>query len=210
MTPGGSSHSVPCEPTRARVITHSPAAVIHGSGPSAARHQDHAARVGPSRALRSHAPAAGKWRGLQRQPPRHAEHLYFGRPTLTEPTELTLADEDNPERSLVELLAVSITLHVEILNGEAAAFEESGRWSREQRGAELAQDDAKRCLALIAQRQPRALHGTRISDLLGHAIVEAASEADPDDPEFVAEYTDECRRAASRMMRAILPLLEAG
>jgi hypothetical protein len=122
---------------------------------------------------------------------------------------LNLVDEDDPARSLVELLAVSITLHVEILNGEAAAFEESGRWSREQRGAELAQDDAKRCLALIARRQPDALHGKQISDLLDDAIVEAASEADPDDPEFVAEYTAECGRAASRIMRAIVNRLEA-
>jgi hypothetical protein len=165
--------------------------------------------------VRSRAPAAGKRRGLQRRSPRHAEHLYFGRPTLTEPTEhhddevweFTLDDEDDPERSLVELLAVRITLHVEILNGEAAA-EESGRWSREQRGAELAQDDAKRCLALITRRQPDALHGKQISDLLGDAVVEAASEADPDDPEFVAEYTDECGRAASRVMRAIVTYLE--
>jgi hypothetical protein len=122
---------------------------------------------------------------------------------------LNLADEDDPECSLVELLAVRITVHVEILNDEAAAFEESGKWSREQRGAELARDDAKRCLGLIARRQPDALHGTRISDLLDAAIVEAASEADPDDPEFVAEYTDECRRAASRIMRAIVTHLEA-
>ena len=107
------------------------------------------------------------------------------------------------------LLAVSITLHVEILNREAAAFEESGRWSREQRGAELAQYDAKRCLALIARRQPDALHGKQINDLLDDAIVEAASEADPDDPEFVAEYTAECGRAASRIMRAIVNRLEA-
>jgi len=121
---------------------------------------------------------------------------------------LNLVDEDDPARSLVELLAVSITLHVEILNREAAAFEESGRWSREQRGAELAQYDAKRCLALIARRQPDALHGKQINDLLDDAIVEAASEADPDDPEFVAEYTAECGRAASRIMRAIAPLLE--
>ena len=144
--------------------------------------------------------------------------LHFGRPTLTEPTEhhdddevweFTPGDGDNPECSLVELLAVSITLHVEILNREAATCEESSRWNREQRGAELAQDDAKRCLALITRRQPDALHGKQISDLLDDAIVEAASEADPDDPEFVAEYTDECRRAASRIMRAIAPLLEA-
>jgi hypothetical protein len=116
---------------------------------------------------------------------------------------LNLVDEDDPECSLVELLAVRITVHVEILNGEAAAFEESGRWSREQRGAELAQDDAKRCLALIARRQPQ------INDLLDDAIVEAASEADPDDPEFVAEYTDERRRLASRITRAIMPKPEA-
>ena len=103
----------------------------------------------------------------------------------------------------MELLAVHITMHVEILDGEAAAFEESGKWSREQRGAELAQDDAMRCLALIARRQPDALHGRRIGDLLGDAIVEAASEADPNDPEFVAEYTYECGRAASRILRAI-------
>ncbi len=50
---------------------------------------------------------------------------------------LNLADEDDPECSLVELLAVHITVHVEILNDEAAGFEKSGRWSREQRGAEL-------------------------------------------------------------------------
>ena len=74
---------------------------------------------------------------------------------------------------------------------------------------ELAQDDAMRCLALIARRQPDALHGKRISDLLGDAIVEAASEADPDDPEFVAEYTDECERAASRIMLAIVTHLDA-
>jgi len=121
---------------------------------------------------------------------------------------LNLADEDDPECSLVELLAVRITVHVEILHGEAATFEESGRWSREQRGTELAQDDAKRCLALIARRQPDALH-KQISDLLDAAVVEAASEADPDDPEFVAEYADECRRAASRIMRAMVTLLEA-
>ena len=98
-------------------------------------------------------------------------------------------------------------------NGEdysvSAAFEESGKWSREQRGVELAGDDAKRCLALIARREPYALHGKQISDLLGDAIVEAASEADPDDPEFVAEYIAECGRAASRIMRAIVTLLEA-
>ena len=144
--------------------------------------------------------------------------LHFGGLTLTEPTEhhgddeaweLTLDDEDDPERSLVELLAVRITLHVEILDNEAAAFAESGKWSREQRGAELAQDDAMRCLALIARRQPDALRGKRIGDLLGDAMVEAASEADPDDPEFVAEYTDECGRAASRIMRAIVTHLEA-
>jgi hypothetical protein len=122
---------------------------------------------------------------------------------------LNLADEDDPECSLVKLLAVRITVHVEILNGEAAAFEESGRWSREQRGAELAQDDAKRCLALIARRQPDALNGKQISDLLADAVVEAASEADPDDPEFVAEYTDECGRAASRIILAIMTLPEA-
>ena len=122
---------------------------------------------------------------------------------------LNLADEDDPECSLVELLAVRITVHVEILNIEAAAFEESGKWSREQRGVELAREDAKRCLALIARRQPDALHGTRISDLLDAAIVEAASEADPDDPDFVAEYADECGRAASRIMREIVTLLEA-
>ena len=122
---------------------------------------------------------------------------------------LNLADEDDPECSLVELLAVRITVHVEILNGVSAAFEESGKWSREQRGVELAGDDAKRCLALIARREPYALHGKQISDLLGDAIVEAASEADPDDPEFVAEYIAECGRAASRIMRAIVTLLEA-
>ena len=122
---------------------------------------------------------------------------------------LNLVDEDDPERSLVEVLAVSITLHVEILDGEAAAFKESGKWSRERHGAELAQDDAMRCLAPIARRQPDALHGKQISDLLADAIVEAASEADPNDPEFVAEYTDECRRVASRIMRTIAPLLEA-
>ena len=39
--------------------------------------------------------------------------------------------------------------------------------------------------------------------------MEAASEADPDDPEFVAEYTDEgAGGRASRIMRAIAPLLE--
>ena len=76
-------------------------------------------------------------------------------------------------------------------------------------GRNFAQDDAKRCLALITWRQPDALHSKQISDLLGDAIVEAASEADPDDPEFVAEYTVECGRAASRIMRAIAPLLEA-
>ena len=122
---------------------------------------------------------------------------------------LNLADEDDPECSLVELLAVRITVHAEILNIEAAAFEESGKWSREQRGVELARKDAKRCLALIARRQPDALHGTRISDLLDDAVVEAASEADPDDPEFVAEYADECGRAASRIMREIVTLQEA-
>ena len=143
--------------------------------------------------------------------------LHFGGLTLTEPTEhhgndeaweLTLDDEDIPERSLVELLAIRITVHVEILDNEAAAFAESGKWSREQRGAELAQDDAMRCLVLIAQRQPDALRGERIGDLLGAAIVGAASEADPDDPEFVAEYTDECERAASRIMRVIVTHLE--
>ena len=103
---------------------------------------------------------------------------------------LNLADEDDPECSLVELLAVRITVHVEILNGVSAAFDESGKWSREQRGAELARDDAKRCLALIARRQPYALHGKQISDLLDAATLKAASEADPDDPEFVAEYAD--------------------
>ena len=121
---------------------------------------------------------------------------------------LNFADED-PECSLVELLAVRITVHVEILNGVSAAFEESGRWSREQRGVELARDDAKRCLALIARRQPYALHGKQISDLLDAATLKAASEADPDDPEFVAEYADECGRATSRIMRAIVTLLEA-
>ena len=110
---------------------------------------------------------------------------------------------------MVELLAVRITMHVEILDNEAAACEESGQWNREQRGAELAQDDATRCLALITRRQPDALHANRISDLLGDAVAEAASEADPGDPEFVAEYTDECRRAASRIMRAIVTHLEA-
>jgi hypothetical protein len=139
--------------------------------------------------------------------------LYFGGLTLTEPTEhrdddeaweLTLDDEDDPERDLVELLAVRITMHLEVLNDEAAAFAESGQWNREQRGAELAQDDAMRCLALIARRQPDALHVKRIGDLLGDAVVGAASEADPDDPEFVAEYTDECRRTAWRIMRAIV------
>ena len=119
---------------------------------------------------------------------------------------LNLADEDDPECSLVELLAVRITVHVEILNGVSAAFEESGKWSREQRGVELARDDAKRCLALIARRQPDALHSKQISDLLDAATLKAASEADPDDPEFVAEYADECGRAASRIMRAIAPL----
>jgi len=109
---------------------------------------------------------------------------------------------------LVELLAVCITLQVETLDGEAVTFKESGKWSREQRGAELAQDDAMRCLALIARRQPDALHGNGIGALLGDAMAEAASEADPGDPEFVAEYTDECGLAASRIMRAIETHLE--
>ena len=136
----------------------------------------------------------------------------FRRPTLTELTEHhdILAEEDDPELSLVELLAVCITVHVEILDNEAAAAQEGGEWSREQRGAELARDDAARCLALIARRQPDALDGKQISDLLGDAMAEAASEADPSDPEFVAEYTDECRRAASRIMRAIATRLEVG
>ena len=137
---------------------------------------------------------------------------------MTEPTEhrhdneawdLAPDDEDDPECSLVGLLAVHITLHVEILDAEAATFEGSGKRSREQRGQELAQDDAVQCLALIARRQPDALHGKPISELLDDAIVEAASEADSDDPEFVAEYTDECARAASRIMRAIVTHLEA-
>ena len=148
--------------------------------------------------------------------------MYSGRPTLTEPSEhhdddevweFTLGDGNDPECSLVELLAVRITVHVEILNGEAAAaaFEESGRWSSPS-GAERSLRrtmPGEERLALIARRQPDAPHGTRISDLLDAAIVEAASEADPDDPEFVAEYTDECRRAASRIMRAIVTHLEA-
>ena len=134
----------------------------------------------------------------------------FRRPTLTELTEHhdILAEEDDPELSLVELLAVRITLHVEILDNEAASAEKSGEWSREQRGAELARDDAARCLALIARRQPGALDDERINDLLGDAIVKAAREADPSDPEFVAEYTDECGQAASRIMRAIATRLE--
>jgi len=149
---------------------------------------------------------------------RIAECLHFGGLILTEPTghhdddaawELSLDDEDDPECSLVELLAVRITVHVEILDGEATGFEESDKWSREQRGEDLAHDDALRCLALIARRQPDALHGKPIGDLLCDAMVEAASEADPDDPEFVAEYTEECRRAASRIMRAIMAHLEA-
>jgi hypothetical protein len=122
----------------------------------------------------------------------------------------TLDDEDNSDRSLVQLLAVRISVHVEILNEEAAAFEESGKRNREQRGAELARDDAMQCLTLIARRQPNALHGERIGDLLNDAIVEAAREADPDDPEFAAEYTDECGRAASRIMRAIVIHLKTG
>jgi len=109
---------------------------------------------------------------------------------------------------LVELLAVYITVQVEILDGEATAVEESHKQNREQRGTELARDDAMRCLTLIARRQPDALHGSGIGDLLAEAVVEAASEADPDDPEFVAEYTDECGRAASRIMRAIEAHLE--
>jgi len=135
----------------------------------------------------------------------------FRRPTLTELTEHhdILVEEDDPEFSLVELLAVRITLHVEILDNEAAAAaEEGGEWSREQRGAELAGDDAARCLALIARRQPDALAGKRINDLLGDAMAQAAREADPTDPEFVAEYTDECKQAASRIMRAIETRLE--
>jgi hypothetical protein len=88
------------------------------------------------------------------------------------------------------------------------ALDESGQWSREQRGAELAHDDAMRCLALIVRRQPDALRGKRIGELLGGALVEAASEADPGDPEFGAEYTDECGRAASRIMWAIVTRLE--
>ena len=143
--------------------------------------------------------------------------LHSGGLTLTEPTEhgvdneaweLALHDQDDPDRSLVELLAVYITAQVEILDGEAAASAGSGEWSREQRGAELARDDAARCLALIVRRQPDALTGKRIDDLLGDAMAKAAREADPTDPEFVAEYTDECRRAASRIMRAIETRLE--
>ena len=134
----------------------------------------------------------------------------FGGPTLTELTEPhdSLGEEDDPDRSLVELLAVHIILHVEILDNEAAAAEKSGKWSREQRGAELAQDDATRCLALIVRRQPNVVDARRICGLLGDAVVEAASEADPADPEFVAEYTDECAQAASRIMRAIVTRLE--
>ena len=138
--------------------------------------------------------------------------LHSGGLTLTEPTEhgvdneaweLALHDQDDPDRSLVELLAVYITVQVEILDGEAAASAGSGKWSREQRGAELAQDYALRCLALIARRQPDALHRSGSGALLAAAVVEAASEADPNDPEFVAEYTYECGRAASRILRAI-------
>jgi hypothetical protein len=134
----------------------------------------------------------------------------FGGPTLTELTEHhdPLGEEDDPDRSLVELLAVHIILHVEILDNESAAAEKSGKWSREQRGAELARDDARRCLALIVRRQSDVVDARRICGLLGDAVVEAASEADPSDPEFVAEYTDECRQAASRIMRAIVTRLE--
>jgi len=56
----------------------------------------------------------------------------FRRPTLTKLTEHDdiLAEEDDPELSLVELLAVRITLHVEILDNEAVAARESGKWNR--------------------------------------------------------------------------------
>ena len=69
-----------------------------------------------------------------------------------------------------------------------------------------------RCHAMSGADCPAAtdaLHGTRIGDLLGDAMVEAASEADPDDPEFVAEYTEECGRVASRIVRAVVTHLEA-
>ena len=149
-------------------------------------------------------------------PPCGSRCLHFGGLTLTEPTEhhdddaaweLSLDDEDDPECSLVELLAVRITVHVEILDDEATDFRRATNGAASSVGRTLHRTmpcDAWRC-----RRRPDALHDKRIGDLLGDAMVEAASEADPGDPEFVAEYTDECGRAASRIMRAIVTHLEA-
>ena len=115
-------------------------------------------------------------------------------PSDDAPVELTLDDLDNEALSLVEQLSSYIAVHVEMLNDDEAVFGNDPTWSREQRGAELAQYEAMECLALITHRQPDALTRDGLLELFTAAFADAASGGDPSDRQSFRKQLPRVRR----------------
>ena len=124
-------------------------------------------------------------------------------PSDDAPVELTLDDLDNEALSLVEQLSSYIAVHVEMLDDDEAAFGNDPTWSREQRGAELAQYEAMECLALITHRQPDALTRDGLLELFTAAFADAASGGDPSDRQSFRKHCHECGEAVRRILRAV-------
>jgi hypothetical protein len=125
-------------------------------------------------------------------------------PSDDAPVELTLDDLDNEALSLVEQLSSYIVVHVEMLNDDEAACGNDPTWSREQRGAELAQYEAMECLALITHRQPDALTRDGLLELFTAAFADAASAGDPSDRQSFRKHCTECGKALRRILRTVM------
>ena len=104
---------------------------------------------------------------------------------------------------LVEQPSSYIAVHVEMLNDDEAVFGNDPTWSREQRGAELAQYEAMECLALITHRQPDALTRDGLLELFTAAFADAASGGDPSDRQSFRKHCHECGEAVRRILRAV-------
>ena len=117
--------------------------------------------------------------------------------------ELTLDDLDNEALSLVEQLSSYIIVHVEMLNDDEAAFGNDPRWSRERRGAELAQYEAMECLALIIRRQPDARTKDELLELFIAAFTDAVGGGDASDRQSFRKHCIECGNAVRRILRAV-------